>query len=256
MVPYLAAAGHAPLRTTVFAELFYGGSGYAAAATTNHAEIRNARYKLIRQFSAGYRHPGALVSPCEPTGEFPFDELYDLERDPFEGTNLLSSTLSPIEQQNYDALLAELEQLRRPRGTLLVFGTPDCVGSNGSPTMASMGDPTIGASYRLDLLFGARSSAAELLLGGSATRYAGLPLPLELAPFGAGPGCVLRTSIQLTVPTSTDATGQASVSVLVPPDLSLVGVPVYHSWLIIDPAAPGNPLGLTVSNGAAAVIGI
>ncbi len=50
--------------------------------------VRNARYKLIRQVGLP-------------------DELYDLDMDTFEGTNLLP-TLTPGEQTAYDALVAKL----------------------------------------------------------------------------------------------------------------------------------------------------
>ena len=47
--------------------------------------LRDERYKLI-QFQDGH------------------DEFYDLQSDPYEGTNLLSATLSPAQQQHRDRL--------------------------------------------------------------------------------------------------------------------------------------------------------
>ena len=72
---------------------------------------------------------------------------------------------------------------------------------------------------------------------------------------GAGPGCLLYASGEVAVPVATDPLGNAAIPATVPNDLSLVGQVLYHNWLLIDPGAPNNPIGLTASNGAAATIG-
>ena len=88
--PCLADPAAGP-RTFVYAERF--GPSNSPGPWANHEQaVREARYKLIRR--AG-----------QP------DELYDLELDPFESTDLLP-TLDPAAQAAYDALGAELARLR------------------------------------------------------------------------------------------------------------------------------------------------
>ncbi len=58
----------------------------------------------------------------------------------------------------------------------------------------------------------------------------------------------------LFAPTST--TGTASVSVAVPYQLPLVGAEVFHTWLIADPGAPNNGLGLVSTRSAASIVGL
>ena len=74
-----------------------------------HATIRNDRYKLI------HRYGGSA-------------ELYDLQADPFEGTNLLGRTLTPPQQAAFAALINEIGRLRSPRAAFVPFGS-GCTGS-------------------------------------------------------------------------------------------------------------------------------
>lgn len=87
MVPYFSDPSLA-LRETVYAETFTPNGGPPAE---HRRAIRNARYKLIRQ-----------------TGEP--DELYDLDVDGFETTDLFPS-MNAAQQAAYDALAAELAAL-------------------------------------------------------------------------------------------------------------------------------------------------
>ena len=86
MVPYFSNPALS-LRTRVYAEGFSPNNGTLPFPTHRRA-IRDSRYKLIRI-----------------TGQA--DELYDLQADPFEASNLLPN-LTSQQQQAYDALQAEL----------------------------------------------------------------------------------------------------------------------------------------------------
>ncbi|TAH37215.1 MAG: hypothetical protein EYC70_09560 [Planctomycetota bacterium] len=90
LLPYLRHPHQAPLRETVFSELF---SGMRVPNTREGKAIRNSRYKLIR-FTY-----------------YP-EEFYDLEADPFEQDDLLlHAALDPEQQANLDELRVRLEVL-------------------------------------------------------------------------------------------------------------------------------------------------
>jgi arylsulfatase A-like enzyme len=107
-VPYLTDPGHAPLRSTLFAELFTN-EDWPDINQNGFATIRNARYKVVRRY-------------WEPRHE----ELYDLETDPWERNDLLgpppepdhprqAAQLTREQRLNYGALAAEIDALRDPR---------------------------------------------------------------------------------------------------------------------------------------------
>jgi arylsulfatase A-like enzyme len=91
-VPHLKSADHAPVRTTVFTEIFrgdYNRAGYAA--------IRDERFKLIRVFRGDAK---------------PRDRMFDLKEDPFEVRNLLRRTPPDEITARHAKLAAELDRLR------------------------------------------------------------------------------------------------------------------------------------------------
>ncbi|MEM7202561.1 MAG: sulfatase-like hydrolase/transferase [Planctomycetota bacterium] len=236
--PYLRNPSATPRRNTVFTESF-NGETWTGVNTSGAAAIRDDTYKLIRFY----------------TTESNTDEFYDLVADPFENSELLAAGLNPTQQAAYDALRQELEALRAPTGRLVTFGETWCVGRRGFVTVGGSGTPDLGATYQVLLSNGAPGSLAGLLTGSSATSAFGVALPLELQPFGAGPNCYLRTSLDFILPVTTDATGAASVDFPVPVDPGLVGATLFHSWVVVDAEAPFNPWGLTLSNGLGATIG-
>lgn len=86
-----------------------------------------------------------------------------------------------------------------------------------------------------------------LAVGTDPTNYAGLRLPLNLAPFGA-PGNTLGTSIDFALPvalTSVDAWG-ATVDVAIPFLEALGDKSIYMQAIHVDPTS--NALGLVLSN--------
>jgi hypothetical protein len=232
--PHLAAPGQPPARATVYAEFFSVGHGKPFAA------IREATYKLIRRL-------GTVPA---------VDELYDLALDPFEQRDLLATPpLTPAQQAAYDALARELDAIRNPAGSVTAYGALACAGSNGFPRIAWSGAPALGASYALELRGGASSQPALLLAGISDERWGALALPFPLSAIGGGRGCELYASGELHAATITDPAGQAAVAIAVPAAAALLGATLFHTWLVVDPAAPSNQLGLTASDGARAVIG-
>jgi arylsulfatase A-like enzyme len=90
MVPYFSDPGRPSLRATVYSETFSPNGGAPPYASHVRA-VRGERYKLIRE-----------------TGRA--DELYDLELDPFETTDLLPNP-DAAQQAAYDLLAAELVAL-------------------------------------------------------------------------------------------------------------------------------------------------
>lgn len=93
-VPHLREPGHAPVRSTVFTELFQGDRPNERST----AAIRDARYKLIR------RYRGTLA---------PKDRFFDLEQDPFEQRDLGRRDKTKAQAAALKALQAEIDRLRK-----------------------------------------------------------------------------------------------------------------------------------------------
>ncbi|MCA8955022.1 MAG: sulfatase-like hydrolase/transferase [Planctomycetes bacterium] len=237
--PYLADPNRSPLRQTIATEQFTGDS-WPRPERNGFATLRNDRYKLIRLFRV-----------AQP----PTEQLYDLLVDPFEQSDLLLGSLTTEQQLARDSLRAELDALRTRTAAVYRYGATDCVGSNGRPTIGVTGSPVIGTTYRVLVQNGPRRSSAVLLSGLSAETWAPLVLPFPLTTLGGGAGCYVLASGDVLTPVSTDAAGAASIPVALPSDRSLVGWTVFHGWLLTDPSAPANPLGITASDGLAALLG-
>jgi len=87
-------------RSTVYSELFSPNRPQPGEQVNRHyRSLRNAGYKLI------HRHV-----PGEPMGE----EFYDLTKDPYEQNPLSPAALDPIDDANYQALLAEMATIPFP----------------------------------------------------------------------------------------------------------------------------------------------
>ncbi|MEM7200783.1 MAG: sulfatase-like hydrolase/transferase [Planctomycetota bacterium] len=239
LLPYLRRPGQVPLRQFVFAEQF-SGSQFGQVTTSGFGVIRDDRYKLIRF------HNGATFR----------EQLYDLWLDPLEVYNLMAWPLTPEQAQARQILADEMDRLRSPPGGFYNFATTSCEGSAGVPLLTGLGQPVVGQTYAMTLNRGAPLRPAVLVVGGSAARWGPVPLPLALSTIGAGLGCELLVSLDVMIPLATDATGTASLPIPLPAALALVGESVFHTWLVSDPAAPANPLGVTVSGAAAVTVGL
>jgi hypothetical protein len=138
-----------------------------------------------------------------------------------------------------------------PAGHVEVYGA-GCAGSAGTPRLAWSGLPMAGGSFDVRLDRAPAGTVAALILGESDTTWSGLPLPLSLAPFGAG-SCSLLASLATTLGTSVDPAGAAGMPIVVPANPALAGFPFFCQWFCLD--LPANAFGLTFSNGGAATVG-
>jgi hypothetical protein len=139
-----------------------------------------------------------------------------------------------------------------PLGHYETFGT-GCSGSSRTrPELGWFGLPTIGSQFNVHLERALPSSFALLTIGDSDATWNGNALPLSLAPVGAS-GCDVLASVAETVFTPIDVTGQAVVTLTLPPTASLIGFQFFDQWFVHD--ANANTLQFVVSNGGRGVIG-
>jgi hypothetical protein len=123
-------------------------------------------------------------------------------------------------------------------------------GSRTSPSMGSDGVPIVGRSFALTLSQAAPGAVTALLIGTSDQSFGGITLP---APLPGAPGCSLLVAPERIDQRAADAVGSARVDLPVPGDPALIGVDIFHQWVVIDAGA--NALGLAVSEGARTRIG-
>ena len=145
----------------------------------------------------------------------------------------------------------------------LEASTPDNGGRPGtyyqSNCRFSNGNPANGVSYSSIILPGSnwRPTFSNILpnavgigvIGayGPGQTWGGIPLPLDLTPFGA-PGCGLYCSMEIVVGLAASATGSAQwPNVAIPNDPSLAGSDFYDHSLWVD--APANALGIVTGYG-------
>jgi hypothetical protein len=108
-----------------------------------------------------------------------------------------------------------------------------CQGSAGSPLFSVDGVPRIGTTVTLDVTNTA-ATQAMLYMGLSATSWNGLPLPLDLGPYGVA-GCFVNISPDFVL--YSGPPGQ--VPIALPIDPLLGGVVVHLQWALF-----GDPSGL------------
>lgn len=129
-----------------------------------------------------------------------------------------------------------------------------CSGSSGVPTLATAlhDQPWLGdwITVRLGSLPPA-AAVVFLLTGFSTTSWAGVPLPLDLAPLGA-PSCTLRVAADVAIPLPA-GNGEASWGTAVPMEPALLGVELHQQPLVPDPSA--NAFGWVLGNAATLRIG-
>lgn len=89
-LPLLQAPSGAGARDFVYLESF-SPNGFGPYTSEERVAL-DGRYKIIWRDGS-------------------YEEMFDLELDPFEGSNLLSATLAPAEQAAFDALAAEIHRL-------------------------------------------------------------------------------------------------------------------------------------------------
>ena len=108
----------------------------------------------------------------------------------------------------------------------------------------------LGTTYDVTLDDALPIAASILVSGLSDSAFQGIPLP---APLPSAPGCNLLASADTTNLVITSNAGSASFPVPIPNLPNLVGIEIYHQWVVLDPV---NPLGIAVSDAGKATIGI
>ena len=136
--------------------------------------------------------------------------------------------------------------------TLAAFSTfgSSCAGSSGQPQHGAAGVPRLGGTWSLTLS-GARPGPAWLFLDTQRNAWEGIPLPLDLGPFGA-PGCTLLVPGTVALAVTVSATGSALVPMQVPASASYCGVSLYTQFVIADPI---HNLGFVLSNAGDSRVG-
>ena len=194
--------------------------------------------------ASGFYSLGATIPASTLTGTYHVGAIFDssgLFAEQFETDN--------------SARIGQISITNHKTGTLTTFGT-GCARS-GSPlpvisATAPGSEPNIGTSvtYRLA---NARANAPVVLIHGlSRTFVRGKPLPLNLSAIGMT-GCSLYVSDNVTLGTSTNASGVATRTLPIPNNRSLIGVHAYDQWVIIDASA--NALGVATSNAMDTLVG-
>ena len=126
-----------------------------------------------------------------------------------------------------------------------------CPGSQPTARLFPLDTPRIGTTLHVTLDH-LPANIAFLCTGLSMTMSSFGSLPFSLASNGM-PGCTLFVSVD-AVNLLVGASGIAVYTLAIPNYFGLVGLPLYHQALVIDPAA-ANALGAVVSDAARAVVG-
>ena len=124
-----------------------------------------------------------------------------------------------------------------------------CAGTAGTPVLAAAPGqrPWVGEPFTVELTQLPPGQPAALSFGSSATTWSGLTLPSLLSALGL-PACFLLASAEIVVPLGVQ-NGAASHTVQLCNCPSLLGGGYFNQGFVLDPT------GLSLSNGARAVIG-
>ena len=236
LAPLLTNPNAGPVRPFAWSEEFTGAV-WPAPNANGHAIVRDAQHKLIHRYGGAH-------------------ELYDLIADPWESTNLLAAPLTPVRQQAYNALLAEVSRMRTPYARWQTFGGSQCLGSAGVPTTACSAPPRLGTTVQAQLAGAAPGVFALVGVGFDHVQQSGVPLPLDLASFGGGQGCKQWFAVDATFATVTTAAGASTWALAIPNAPALVETTPFLGHFVLDPQAPGNALGIVTTRPVAAVLGL
>jgi hypothetical protein len=102
----------------------------------------------------------------------------------------------------------------------------------------------LGNLFTITLTGAPANAPASLFLSDNTQAFMGSPLPLVTS----GGTVWLDPTLMFFIPTSANAIGSASFSLIVPSDPALRGLPAYWQWLITEST------GLTVSGGLQTII--
>jgi hypothetical protein len=127
-----------------------------------------------------------------------------------------------------------------------------CCTPGAVPLLLNQGTPRLGTVVTTLLSRANPNGLALHFTGFSDATWNGIPLPLDLTPFGAA-GCRLLAPGTLIQTVPVDAGGNASAPLQIPASQVFCGARIIQQWLVVDPAA--NTLGLAFSNGGSGTIG-
>jgi len=188
-------------------------------------------------FTRRYRS-GTVVSITAPTS---------LSGLPFARWNV-NGTPQPTGQRTISVTMSgttTVDALYGAAGSFSSAGT-GCLGSNSlRPTVSGTGSPIIGNTVTYRVSNALAGTPSFMHIGLSNTNWLGIPLPFNLSLIGA-PNCFAYIDQVITIGSTANASGVASLPFAIPFELSFVGVPHFVQWTTLDRAA--NRLGLTTSN--------
>lgn len=135
------------------------------------------------------------------------------------------------------------------------FG-PGCPGNGGIPFLGTAQGtmPRLGEDLTLRLSNVPDGDGHYIAFGFSTTDWFGIPLPLDMNPFGLF-GCTLYISAEFAANTTTAVGGVADVTFTLPNLGNLLGVTFYNQGFVLDPGVNPFAGGAVLSNAASAVIG-
>lgn len=195
-----------------------------------------------------------LFTPQMPGRRWDFALAFDAQRGRLilhGGTGVTRESLYPIPSPAVATYQRDLwEYTPGTSGSYTPFGS-GCAGVQGVPAISARGGevPTAGATFTVQVNHLPLTGAAWIFLGNSKTQYGALTLPFDLGAIGMQ-GCALRVSGDFLYPV-TNVLGAGLWTIPIPADAA--GLRFFNQAIVLDPSA--NSLGLTVSNGAEAVIG-
>ena len=133
-------------------------------------------------------------------------------------------------------------------GPSVVHYGQGCPGTGGEPVLTAPGGPPAVGNQGFQVgVLGAAGAPALLALGLSSQLHQGLPLPLDLSPYGAN-GCSLNTSCDASSLLLIGPNGFGALTLPLPGSPSFAGFQFLAQWFVVDAAAP-NARSLAASQG-------
>lgn len=216
LVPYLSDPTGPSLRSWVYAERFTPNA--SPYLLTRVRAIRDGRHKLIR-----YEVKQGIIR----------EELYDLDVDPFEGTDLNLEALDAAQQQALDDLSAVIDGLEESPCTDVWCDTGlSLSGDGGPPRLLGAGSLLSGEPVLIQITDAAPLAPASMFLG-----LDWLAAPLKGGTFVPVPDVVLG-------PVVTDPQGKLRLQSTWPSNVPS-GLTLYLQTWFVDVT---GPFGATASN--------
>ena len=118
--------------------------------------------------------------------------------------------------------------------------------------MGHWGEARVGQSLFVNVSGAPVFGSGALLLSGSNSDFAGIPLPVDASAFGV-PGCWLQVGEFVEYPAQASAQGTMFQELQIPANAGLVGVTFHTQWSVNLPGF--GALGLGLSNAISVTIG-